>query len=363
MRISRGEENSHAFTDEFGHSPEGVFTPELTAAEELTAHEERFIADENFEPDKKGKSSKPRAGKGKSSFSQYLSMIAITLTGTAVLTAPLITNSPTASLLAEDIGLETYSCQITLENADDEELFAVLSEAGGELIYEAALEAESLNELSFGELSPDTEYTLAVSRRSGEKYIEHSFKTEPFVSFGEEENGKIPFYLHEDLKMSEGMDIGVRLYSSSACDFSSNIYLDMELGNFIITNGLYRDSYSFILESFGNEEGDGAKTYSNSLELGKLEKPEFNISLIGDGIVFEHISGELGPYKEFEIEISNGESFHIFYGEDVTVENSLIRVALTEYIAAGNYTVSVWGSVEVDGIYLYNQIYTSEIIM
>ncbi len=362
MRASRDDENPHAFMDEFQNAPERVNTSEREEYREHINPEEKFRADEH--PFGKAESKpKQHSEKGKSFFTQYLSMIAVTLTGAVLLAAPAFSKEISASVAFEDIGLESYSCEIAVENSEEEtELIAVLTDEEGAIVSEKLLDGGADQAaLSYSELSPGTEYTLTVSEASGNECLSHTFSTDAFVSFGESENERIPFYLHEDVQLESGMDTGVSLYGSENQDFSSNLYLDLEGVSYIITDGLYKDTYSFTMELYMPDELGGVKRYAENITLGELEALEFKVTASDTLITFEYLSGDMDFYTDFEVELSNESNFYIFYGEDISVENGTISASITEIIESGSYVLSVWGMHNSGEIYLLNQIYVTEI--
>ncbi len=378
MRLRDDEKNPQAMSAEYQSFSETGSIPEKIKAKEASSYDELFRTEEMPANDSGARKSRVDDGSRVKQLAQYLSTVAAALT---VVTVTILANPqkpqdvspppnasvmPSLSVENELIGLDNYSCIFGLEDFTEDEIYAVLS-VNGDAVSELAVDPiDGICELSYDGLEPETEYRISFVNGEDSLLASHSFVTEPFVTLSPEENGRIDFTLHEDITMSETVDMGVRLVDIDGKEFSN---VQSELSNnlenvnyYILTDGIFRNTYYLEVLLYSADSADGeAKVYRRMLELGTLESPVFTVSVNDGEMVLEYISGDMDFYSEYTVEIFDGSSYKNIYGENIAIDGGNIYAALSETLLTGTYTVTVWGSFDNGEVYLYNPIFSTEI--
>ncbi len=378
MRSKNDERNPHAVGDEWqkttetGQYREAYSGEENTASGETPDIEEQQIFPGSFSPKKKNDE------KSSLQLVRHLSVLAVTVTATMLIgvTALFPPSSPpdadnppeivegediTASVTLSDerVGLFTYRCDLSLANAENAALTAVMWDAAGSSVAEHALSATTtVQMLSFDSLRPETAYTLTVTDNTGETYLSHTFTTDPVFTFTPEQNGMIAFSVHEELSMTEGLEFSLQLLDSVGKDFSSNVIMGPETGNTIYTAGLYQGTHTLCLDIYGEHD---VTTYEASLTLGELTPLDFSWMAMDTAISLECTQGELAPYAVIEVSLSSELKNYFAYGQDIMVNADNISAMFDEAIEPGEYELSIWGSYDDGNISLYSQIYKIKI--
>ncbi len=364
MRFSMSEQNTHTVYDEYGRADEKNAFGENQINAEHEVSNELILTKEIQDTD----SVKPRnspeesndGAKKISALTRYLSLISVSIA--ALLTAGLAYfSSPKITVRDELIGFNSYSC--TMEFPDAQEELTAELKCGGEQIASLPIsKGQEALDLKFDGLIPERDYTITFTDKDGKEQYSHSFKTDPFVSFAPESDGKITFALHKSLSSSEGMalDMGLWLYDSEGKDFSSTVYFDPEGTNYIISEFLYSDTYLFTAE-FYTPDSEEPMSYTKELTAGIYAKPEFEMTKTDTELIFTLMSGDISFYTSFNVEISNDEHYYSFSGEDITADGSNITAQLTQTIESGNYNVYIWGNCDSIDPYISNQIYKTAV--
>ncbi len=362
MRFSMTEQNPHSTTDEYGRAGEKNDYGENGQSMEFRPIDcEHHPIEEIQDTDKNKSAVRGQSSDGAtkiSALTRYLSLITVSIAALLTVGAAYFSSAVKVTVANELISFNSYSCTVELEESA-EELTATLKSAGDELESVPIAKGQVSFELKFDGLLPERDYIITFTDKNGKEQYSKSFRTDPFVSFAAEADGKIAFTLHKSLTSPDSMmlDMGLFLYDSEGKDFSSNVIFDPEAESYIITEGLFTDSYSFNA-AFYMPDAEEPTVYKKPLSAGTYEKPEFEIFI--SEITLSQltlISGDISAYNLFEVEISNDEQYYRFYGEDVTFDGTVISVQITQAIASGDYTVYIWGIRDTDGIYLSNQIY------
>ncbi len=362
MKFSNGERNPQAFVDETGKTSEHSSHEELQKSSEMQTHQELRRQEEIADTDRQKRSqNKTDDGQRIKQLSQRLSLFAVTATvgitaGISYLSTPL-----RFSVAEEVIDMDLYACVVRVENANEPTLNAVLQDAAGNILESMEIPTDRSTPLSFEDLLPETEYLLSLKTPDGKNADTHAFQTSPFVTFEATEEGKTMLLFNPKVTQEMMMDVSVGLWDSEGKDFSSNVYFDPLDASYILHEGLFADEYSLTLTAYLPNENDGERTYTKTVSLGTLEMPQYTLTHTANAFTFTYLAGEVDGYADFEISIANEEHYYLLYGEDVTVENGNITALLTQSIAEGTYTVSIWGASENGEFYLYNEIFKTEI--
>ncbi len=377
MKIPTQEKGPQSFVDENQRAQEFSSYTELYKSAELRRDIELHRTDELQTP----KMQTPQNRKKKAEeqnvrlLSQYVAGITAVVVTAA--TVALIPPSPTFAIDETEIGLNSFECDLDIENAEELTLSVLLTTENGEILSKEPLNADMV--LSFDDLMPETSYTVLVQDEEGEEHFAYPFTTDPFVIFTPlEDDSAARITLHESISMQ--YDLGLYLFDAEGKDFSSNVYpvfLDdgstdsseydsttdpppeIQMEYYLHLGGLYTGDYTFqVVQYLPNDE---QITYEKEVTLGNLTPLVYEAILdnaLGQ-VSLQYRSGDRQPYQEFSIDLYQGDTY--FFAEATVDEQGNITFPISPDWEPGVYQLYIYGLYELDGNYFGNQIWKCEI--
>ncbi len=394
MRIPTQENNPQS------QASETQSVRENTAYTEFTPTREQFTSRENTsypelpEPSdlyQANSGSKPNKGgdnvKNTKLLSQYVATTMVgVVAGAATLGIITIVDEVKLRINAEDVSFNNYAVVCDLENPKRLSLdFTVTDESGKVAKVLNVNDGWQGKEITFYNLTPETSYCLTVTDQNGKAYFEDSFTTESFVTVTPNAQNALlwDFALHEDFSWLGDMQLN--LLTSDGRDFSSNVLFspDPAEQSVICLEGLYADDYALSCTYFpppidGVEENSDSTdtsdstvnewegleevTYQKTLTFGSLQTPQFTPLQNGTDIILTYLSGDILPYNQFNIILSNDTgAWHSLDRTIVRQDGNDFHAELPADIESGTYRLEFWGEFENQTSLFYNEIFRGEI--
>ncbi len=341
--------------EELSHYSEFVRSQEqLPVAETPSLIAEQFASYEHPRPQPDEEKRRRHALERHRAQAKTAALFVTAIAGSGVIVAGIsaLPSSPAFSVKDELVGIATYESVVEIRNAGGKNWQVELAQQG-EVWDSIPLAGSQSIALSFEDLVPDTVYDITVKDEAGKEYFTHSFETEAFVLFGEQEGNRIPFTLHESLG---GADVSLDLYTLDGREFSSNILFDPQNVNYLYTDGLFADEYFFSATC--HTEGDAEPLiYDKYMQMGVGVPPALTASATDGTLRLSLVEGELAPYDVFEWELLRDERYVRIPSDQIVYENGSLTAPLPAEVSAGEYWVSLWGVMETEDRTRYNELW------
>ncbi len=361
------DSNLHEFGSQTGIN-EFQRVDEFSSSRELQNNKELYTSNEFQKTPEKQEDFSPKKEKKKENNTKlvkYLSAMTVAVTGTVTAgVIPAVINQPKpivyAEIVAEDIGYNSYGCEVSF--ADNDNLTATIETLSGEFV-DVVLSKDGDNYFIYIEnLIPEEEYTLSVDNSKGDEVLEHSFTTEAVIIFGEEVDGAISYTLNPEAV--EGADANFMLFNSRGADASSNLVREEMGSGYISVIGLYRDTYTAVLEIYGF--GDEPAVFQKTLTIGSLKWPVYDyfIEESGDRLVLEYVSGDVLPYEYFSIVYVDENGIERGVNQDFVqqdMNNVYVELHQSGTMSSGTYVIRLMGEFVYEDIYYYNEIWQGQV--
>ncbi len=363
--MSQFDRSPHTYMDENHRPKEIVRSEEFQRARELVKNKEfapsQEIQRQYFSSSKKD--DKQENQKKSKIITQYLTSIATVVTAGAVVAVPIL-SKPSFDIGDEVIGYANYSCNLTIDNEEDN-LDVIIRDMFGE-VYDV-LDVDNLDSatIAIDNLEPDRSYEIVLQTDEGKEYQTYKFTTPSLVTFGEVESNRLPFDI--DVDASFATDMGARMFTSDGLSVDNIIY-DGDV-RYIALDGLYMDTYVIEVAIYPMDKDPVIQTVE--MQLGTLIRPNFDISFeflgldtIWGEVTLAKLDGDMGQYTNFEVEFENVNDYNdrqTLSGESVALDGDNIILSLTNMLNVGTHSVTLYGEMEVDGYTIQNIIFKGDI--
>ncbi len=363
--MSQFDRSPHTYISESHRPKEIVRSEEFQHARELAKNKEftqsQEIQRQYFSSSKKD--SKQDNQKKSKIITGYLTSIATVVTAGAVIAVPIF-SKPSFDVDNEVIGYANYSCNLTIDNEDDN-LDVIIRDMFGEMYAIFDVDNIDSTQVSIDNLEPDRSYEIVLQTDDGKEYQSYKFTTPSLVIFGEAIGNRLPFDINVD--ESFATDIGVMMFTNDGLSVD-NVIFDGDV-RYIALDGLYKDNYIIEVAIYPMDKELIIQTVE--MELGTLTRPNFDISFeflgldtIWGEVTLAKLDGDMGQYTNYEVEFENFADYNdrqTLSGESIALDGDNIIVSLTNMLNVGTHSITLYGEMEIDGYTIQNIIFKGDI--